>query len=67
MRRAIDSIRGRHPYSQSIGVVAPEFGDICHNKCLARLNLRGRDKVKTQRHLYCTEHNIAKLANSGRQ
>ena len=31
----------------------------------ARLNLRGREKVNTQWHLYCMVHNIEKLANSG--
>ena len=65
MRRAIDSIRGRHLYSQRIGTVEPVFGNIRHNKQLARLNLRGREKVNTQWHLYCMVHNIEKLANSG--
>jgi len=64
MRRAIDSIRGRHLYSQRIGTVEPVFGHIRHNEGLARLNLRGREKVNTQWHLYCMVHNIEKLANS---
>ena len=65
MRRAIDSVRGRHLYSQRIGTVEPVFGNIRHNKNLSRLNLRGREKVNTQWQLYCIVHNIEKLANSG--
>jgi transposase len=65
MRRAIDSIRGRQLYSQRIGTVEPVFANLRHNKRLTRLNLRGREKVNTQWHLYCMVHNIEKLANSG--
>ena len=65
MKCAIDSARGRRLYSQRIGIVEPVFGNLRHNKQLARLNLRGRDKVNTQWHLYCMVHNIEKLANSG--
>ena len=42
----------------------PVFGNIRHNKGLARLNLRGREKVNTQWHLYRVVHNIEKLAKS---
>ena len=48
MRRAIDSIRRRHLYGQRVGTVEPVFGNFRHNKRLARLNLRGREKVNTQ-------------------
>jgi transposase len=65
MRRAIDSPQGRRLYSQRIGTVEPVFGNIRHNKGLTRLNLRGREKVNAQWHLYCMVHNIEKLANSG--
>ncbi len=65
MRRAIDSDKGRELYSQRIGTVEPVFGNIRHNKKLCRFNLRGRDKVNIQWHLYCMVHNIEKLANSG--
>jgi transposase len=65
MKRAIDSQRGRHLYSQRIGTVEPVFANIRHNKRLNRLHLRGRAKVNTQWHLYCLVHNIEKLANSG--
>ena len=69
MRQAIDSAKGRQLYSQRIGTVEPVFGNIRHNKRLARLNLRGRQKVSTQWSLYCMVHNIEKLAktNMGRQ
>jgi len=65
MRCAIDSVKGRHLYSQRIGTVKPVFGNIRHNKRLTRLNLRGREKVNAQWHLFCMVHNIEKLANSG--
>ena len=65
MRCAIDSTRGRAMYSQRIGTVEPVFGNIRHNKRLNRLNLRGKDKVNAQWHLFCMVHNIEKLANSG--
>ena len=65
MKRAIDSEHGRRLYSQRIGTVEPVFGNIRHNKHLSRLNLRGREKVNAQWHLYCMVHNIEKLANSG--
>ena len=65
MKRAIDSEHGRRLYGQRIGTVEPVFGNIRHNKGLARLNLRGHEKVNAQWHLYCMVHNIEKLANSG--
>ena len=65
MKCAIDSARGRYLYSQRIGTVEPVFGNLRHNKRLTRLNLRGREKVNAQWHLYCMVHNIEKLANSG--
>ena len=67
MRQAIDSPRGRQLYSQRIGTVEPVFANIRHNKCLSRFNLRSRQKVNTQWHLYCLVHNIEKLARSGWQ
>ena len=44
---------------------ASRKGNLRHNKRLTRLNLRGREKVNAQWHLYCMVHNIEKLANSG--
>ncbi|CAH0066288.1 IS1182 family transposase [Pseudomonas putida] len=65
MRTAIDSPEGRRRYGRRIGTVEPVFGNLRHNKRLARFNLRGRGKVNTQWHLYCMVHNIEKLAGSG--
>lgn len=65
MRQAIDSVNGRQLYSKRLGTVEPVFGNIRQNKHLTRFNLRGREKVNTQWHLYCLVHNIEKPANSG--
>ena len=65
MKRAIDTERGRRLCSQRIGTIEPVFGNLGHNQRLARLNLRGREKVNAQWHLYCMVHNTEKLANSG--
>jgi len=65
MRQAIDSPRGRQLYSQRIGTVEPVFANTRHNKRLTRFNHRGREKVNTQWNLYCTVHNIEKLAKTG--
>ncbi len=65
MRQAIDSPQGRALYSQHIGTVEPVFANIRHNKRLNRFTLRGHAKVNTPWHLYCMEHSIEKLANSG--
>ncbi len=54
-------MQGRTLYSQRIGTVEPMFGNIRHNKRMARLNHRGRTKVNTRWHLYCMVHNIEKL------
>lgn len=65
MRQAVDSPRGRQIYSQRIGTVEPVFGNIRHNKRMARLNYRGRAKVNPQWNLYCMVHNIEKLSKTG--
>ena len=54
MKRAIDTERGRRLYSQRIGTVEPVFGNLRHNQRLARLNLRGREKVNAQWYGYRT-------------
>jgi hypothetical protein len=64
MRQAIDSPRGRQPYSQRIGTVEPVFANLRHNKRLIRLNHRGCEKLNTQWNLYCMVHNIEKLAKT---
>ena len=65
MKRRIDSEEGRSRYAQRFGTVEPVFGNIRHNKRLNRFTLRGRRKVDTQWKLYCTVHNIEKLAHHG--
>lgn len=67
MKQAIDSVRGRHIYSQRIATVEPVFANIRHNKRMNRFTLRGRAKVGTQWQLYCLVHNIEKLAHNGYQ
>ena len=48
---AIDTERGRRLYSQRIGAVEPVYGNLRHNRRLARLNPREREKVNAQCHL----------------
>lgn len=50
---------------QRIGTMEPVFGNIRHNKHLARLNLRGREKVNTQWHLYCMVHTSRSWPTAG--
>ena len=45
--------------------VGPVFGNLRHNKRLARFTLRGREKVDGQWKLYCLVHNIEKLGHHG--
>ena len=65
MKRKIDSEESRWRYAQRFATVEPVFGNIRHNKRLARFTLRGRVKVDTQWKLFCLVHNIEKLANNG--
>ena len=65
MKRKIDSLTGRHIYSQRLGTVEPVFANLRFNKRLDRFTLRGQSKVSTQWQLYCLVHNIEKLARSG--
>lgn len=62
MRQRIDSDEGRALYGNRIGVVEPVFGNLRHNKRLARFTLRGRTKVDGQWKLFALVHNIEKLA-----
>ena len=43
----------------------PLFGNLSSNKRLTRFSLRTKDKVQSQWRMYCTVHNIEKLANYG--
>jgi len=61
MRRKIDSVRGRHIYSQRLGIVEPVFGHITSALALKRFSLRGKDKVNGQWRLMTLIHNIAKI------
>lgn len=62
MRRRIDSDEGRALYGRRLGIVEPVFGNLRHNKRLARFTLRGRTKVDGQWKLFALVHNIEKLA-----
>ncbi len=57
------------PYAakQRTGSVLSTFADVGSNKALSWLNLRGKDKVNKQWHLYCLAHDIRKPARSGGQ
>ena len=65
MIERFDTLRGRHFYSQRMGTVEPTFADIRDILGLDRFTLRGRRKVDAQWKLYCTVHNIGKLARYG--
>jgi transposase len=66
MRQRIDSDIGREQYARRLGIVEPVFGNLRHNKRLARFTLRGRTKVDGQWKLFALVHNIEKLANHRR-
>ena len=61
MKKRIDSEDGKHIYSQRMHVIEPVFGNICSNKKLDKLSLRGNKKVTAQWQLYCMVHNVEKL------
>jgi transposase len=63
MRERIDSVEGRALYDERFGTVEPVFGNLRHNKRLARFTLRGQTKVDGQWKLFALVHNIEKLAN----
>jgi transposase len=65
MIERFDTLRGRHFYSQRMGAAEPAFADIRDVLGLDRFTLRGRRKVDAQWKLYCTVHNIGKLARYG--
>lgn len=65
MIKKIESEKGRKIYPRRIAIVEPVFGNICVQKRLNRLNLRGKIKVNIQWLLYCMVHNIEKVANYG--
>lgn len=61
MRKVIDSEDGKKLYSRRMHTIEPVFGNICSNKRLNKLSLRGEKKVTAQWQLYCMVHNIEKL------
>ena len=61
MRKVIDSEDGKQIYSRRMHTIEPVFGNICSNKGLNRLSLRGENKVTAQWQMYCMVHNIEKL------
>lgn len=65
MKRKIDSLTGRHIYSQRLGTVEPVFANICSTLGLRRFSLRGKTKVSTQWKLFCIVHNLLKIHRYG--
>ena len=65
MIKKIDTERGRHIYSQRMGIIEPVFAHICSAKGLNRFTLRTRPKVNVQWVLYCMVHNIEKICRYG--
>ena len=65
MRDKIDSKEGRQKYERRLAIVEPVFGNIKAQKRLNRFTLRTKEKVNIQWGLYCTVHNIEKIANYG--
>lgn len=61
MRKIIDSDEGKQLYSRRMYTIEPVFGNICSNKRLDKLSLRGEAKVTAQWQLYCMVHNVEKL------
>lgn len=61
MRKIIDSDAGKRLYSRRMHTIEPVFGNICSNKRLDKLSLRGETKVTAQWQLYCMVHNVEKL------
>ena len=61
MKQKIDSEAGRRIYSRRMWTIEPVFGNICSNKRLNRISVRGEAKATAQWLLYCMVHNIEKL------
>lgn len=65
MKRKIDSLTGRHIYSQRLGTVEPVFANICSTLGLKRFSLRSKAKVDAQWKLFCSVHNLLKIHRYG--
>ena len=67
MKRKIDSVQGRHIYSQRLGIVEPVFGHITDAIGFKRFSLRGKKKVNAQWQLMALVHNLFKIHRYGWQ
>lgn len=67
MKRKIDSVVGRHIYSQRLGTVEPVFGHITDAIGIRRFSLRGKRKVDGQWKLMMMLHNVLKIHRYGWQ
>jgi phospholipid N-methyltransferase len=67
MRVKIDTSPEKWEYSKRLGTIEPVLANITVNKGINNFTLRGQDKVKTQRQMYCLVHNIEKLRNNPHQ
>ncbi len=65
MKHKIDSVRGRHIYSQRLGTVEPVFGHITDAVGIKRFNLRGKRKVDGQWKLMMALHNMLTIHRYG--
>ena len=61
MKQKIDSEAGRKIYSRRMWTIEPVFGNICSNKRLNKISVRGEAKATAQWLPYCMVHNIEKL------
>ncbi|MEP7384389.1 MAG: transposase, partial [Gemmatimonadota bacterium] len=61
----IDTPTGRARYAQRFVTVEPVFGNLRHNKRLARFTLRSQAKVTAQWTRVCLVHLVEKLAHYG--
>ena len=65
MKQKIDSVTGRHIYSQRLGTVEPVFGHVTDAIGIRRFNYRSKRKVDGQWKLMMLLHNILKIHRYG--
>ena len=65
MKQKVDSPQGRKDYARRMWTIEPVFGNICSNRGLNKLSLRGKTKVTCQWMMYCIVHNMEKLWRYG--
>ncbi|MBT8126276.1 MAG: transposase [Gammaproteobacteria bacterium] len=65
MKRKIDSVQGRHIYSQRLGIVEPVFGHISDAIGIKRFSMRTKRKADGQWKLMMMLHNILKIHRYG--